>query len=297
MIDEPYAIITPAHNEAAFLPAVIESIQHQSILPSRWIIVDDRSKDETGPLIEAASKNHPFIEPVRITGSKERSVGANVVRVFETGSQFLPEDVAFIVKMDADIVLPPDYFERILAHFNKDEKLGMASGKTYIRQKGRWVLERAPDTHVYGSCKTYRKTCLKDIGGHLPLLGWDILDGAKARMKNWNTKSFRNLAIYHLRQMSTAKGIFRGRIRSGRAMYTIRAHPLFVAGKSVFRALEKPYATGLLIFMGYLACFLTRPERLNDPELAQFLRKEQLSRLLGKTRRQEELLPRKLSSD
>ena len=54
------------------------------------------------------------------------------------------------------------------------------------------------------------------------------------------------------------------------------------------------YLSSLLISLGYLGCFFSRPERLDDPELARFLRKEQVSRLMGKTRGKEELIPRKL---
>jgi len=291
-----YAIITPAYNEAEFLPQVIESILNQNEKPLKWIIVDDRSTDNTWTLINSAAKMHPIIIPVQLTGSKERNVGANVVHVFEAGLKRLSEKIDFLVKMDADVILPSDYFAKIAQYFKNDPALGMASGKTYIQQANEWVLERIPDTHVSGACKSYRSECFTEIGGLIPLLGWDILDGAKARMKGWKTRSFRDLPIYHLRQSSSARGIFRGRIRTGRAMYTIRAHPLFVLGKSVFRGVEKPYLTSLLIPVGYLASFFTKPKRLEELELANFLRHEQISRLTGKTRAQEELLPRRLDA-
>lgn len=291
-----YAIITPAYNEAEFLPQVIESILNQTDKPLKWIIVDDRSADNTWPLINSAAKTNPIIEPVQVSGSEERRVGANVVHVFEAGLKELSEKVDFLVKMDADIILPSDYFGKIIQYFKNDPSLGMASGKTYIKQGDEWVLERIPDTHVSGACKSYRIECFTEIGGLIPLLGWDILDGAKARMKGWKTRSFRDLPLYHLRLSSSARGIFRGRMRTGRAMYTIRAHPLFVLGKSIFRSVEKPYLTSLLIPMGYLASFLTKPQRLEELDLAKFLRHEQISRLMGKTRAQEELLPRRLDA-
>jgi len=295
MSESSYAIITPAHNEANFLPQVIDSIVDQNLRPIRWIIVDDRSKDDTWFVINESARIHPFIEPVRLTGSEDRKVGANVVRVFEEGLKKLTVDVDFLVKMDADIILPKDYFSRIIDHFEADAKLGMASGKTHIKLDGRWVLERIPDTHVSGACKAYRKECFNDMGGLIPILGWDILDGAKARMKGWKTCSFRDSPLYHLRQSSYARGVLRGRLRTGRAMYSIRAQPLFVLGKSLFRAIEKPYMSGLLIPFGYFASFVTRPERLADMELAHFLRREQMGRLLGRTLNQEELIPRRLA--
>lgn len=292
-----YAIITPAYNEALFLPKVIESIAGQTSKPLKWIIVDDRSSDNTWDVIQSEAQKHGFIEPLQLTGDKERRVGANVVHVFNEGLNTLDTDVDFIVKMDADVALPTDYFEIIASQFENDPMLGMVSGKTYIEEQGEWILERIPDTHVSGACKAYRMKCFNDIGGLSPFLGWDILDGAKARMKGWETRSLRDLPLYHMRLSSSARGMFRGRFRTGRAMYVIRAHPLFVLGKSAFRAIEKPYLSSLLIPFGYMACFFIRPERLDDLELAAFLRKEQLSRILGVTRGQEELIPRRYTRD
>jgi poly-beta-1,6-N-acetyl-D-glucosamine synthase len=289
-----YAIITPAHNEAGFLPDVVASIAAQTIKPVQWIIVDDRSTDATWDVLLKEAKKFDFITPVHRTGSAKRSVGTNVVHVFNEGYQHLTESVEFVVKMDADVVLPTDYFERIVQHFDQNDLLGMASGKTFIKEHGGWVLERISDTHVSGACKTYRKRCFDQMGGLIPLLGWDILDGAKARMLQWQTRSYRDLPLYHLRKSSSAKGMVRGRLRTGLAMYTIRAHPLFIIGKSLFRTFEKPYLSGLLIPIGYALSFLKGAQRLQDKQLALFLRHEQTSRLFGKTRKQEEFFSRRV---
>ena len=290
-----YSIVTPAYNEADFIPQVISSMAQQTHRPEQWVIVDDRSSDNTWDIIQNAAKEHHFIVPVQVQGDRERRVGANVVHVFEQGRAVLNKNVDILVKMDADVLLDPDYFDKIQAYFQKDPVLGMASGKTYIQRNGAWVLERIPDTHVSGACKAYRMACFDDMDGLLPLLGWDILDGAKARMKGWRTASFRDMPLYHLRLSGSARGMLRARMRTGRAMYTIRAHPLFVLGKSVFRALEKPYLTGLIIPFGYAWCFITRPERLADDELAAYLRSEQIGRIMGRTAKKEEWLPRKLT--
>ncbi len=289
-----YSIITPAQNESKHISLAIESVIQQSLKPREWIIVDDRSSDDTWQLIKKASKQYKFIKPVRINGERKRSVGANVVNVFNAGYCELSKPIDFITKMDADIVLEPDYFAKILKLFLEDSQLGMASGKTYIRENNDWILERIPDTHVSGACKTYRYECFEKIEGLIPLLGWDILDCSKARMKGWKTRSYRNLPIYHLRRMGSAKGMLRGRIRTGRVMFIIRAHPLFVLGKSLYRSLEKPYFSGLIIIVGYLASFFTKPPRLEDMELAKFLRSEQLMRLKGNQFSKEEILPKKL---
>ena len=291
--ENKYAIITPAHNEAAFLPRVIDSISRQTTRPSKWIILDDRSTDETWSIISKAAWEHTFIEPVRKTGEADRRVGANVVHLFNLGWQKLPAGIPFVVKLDADILLPENYFEMLLSRFCEDPKLGIASGKTYNYQKGKLILERIADSHVTGGCKTYRTRCLEDIGGLIPMHGWDILDVVQARWKGWRAESFRDLRLFHLRITGYGHGMVKAQIVYGGSYYAMRAHPLFVLGKSIYRAWERPYLFGLLIFIGYLMAALRREERLANPELARFMRKEQLNRLFGRTWSQEELIPRR----
>ena len=290
----PYQIITPAHNEAGFLPRVMAGVAAQTLKPDRWVILDDRSTDDTWTLIKAGARKYPFIDPVRVQGGAGRAVGGNVAHLFNVGCARIGADAALVVKMDADVLLPPHYFATLLARFQEDPRLGIASGKTYNFQQGRWVLERIPDFHVTGACKTYRLDCLRQMGGLIPILGWDILDVAQARRCGWATRSFRDLPLYHLRMTGSATGMARANLRFGRCYYRIRAHPLFVLAKALYRALERPFLASLLLPVGYLLAALGKEERLDDLALADFLRREQLDRLRGRTLGREEWWPRPL---
>ncbi len=290
-----YHIITPAHNEAAFLPRVMAAIAAQTLKPAKWVIVDDRSSDDTWKVIQAAALRYPFIEPLQVQGVPGPALGSNVVRVFNAGCARLEADPRFVVKMDADVLLPPEYFATLLARFQEEPRLGIASGKTYNQQQGKWVLERIADSHVTGACKTYRYACLRDMGGLIPILGWDILDVAQARRLGWQTRSFRDLPIYHLRLTGSATGMAQANLRYGRCYYVIRAHPLFVLAKALYRAVERPFLMSLLMPLGYLLAALRREKRLDNPTLAKFLRREQLDRLRGRHLSQEEWWPRSLS--
>ena len=46
-----YALITPARNEEAYIMKTIEAIITQSVLPQKWVIVNDGSTDRTGEII------------------------------------------------------------------------------------------------------------------------------------------------------------------------------------------------------------------------------------------------------
>jgi biofilm PGA synthesis N-glycosyltransferase PgaC len=290
-MSERYAIITPAHNEAVFLPRVISGVAAQRVRPLTWLILDDRSTDGTWEILEEAASRLDFLKPVKISGPPGRRVGANVVHLFHEGWTRLDQEVDFLVKMDADVVLPPYYFAVLLSRFQADTRLGLASGKTYTWQKKAWVMERIADTHVTGACKTYRLDCLKEMGGLIPILGWDVLDVVQARRLGWHTRSYPDLPLFHLRLTGSAQGLVRANLSYGRSYYAMRAHPLFVLAKALYRALERPFGAGLLILAGYVQAALSRQPRLADEGLAAFLRREQLSRLRGQTWRQEVLVP------
>jgi len=289
-----YAIITPAHNEARFLPKVVASIVAQKPRPVQWIIIDDRSTDETPHIIKEAAQHYDFIDPLTVSGTRDRKLGSNIVRVFNEGLKKLNSNVDYLVKMDADIVLDSHYFRHIISRFESNPLLGIASGKLFIERKGKWIAERYPDFHATGACKMYRTTCFNDIGGLISIYGWDILDGAKARMRGWETRSFPEIPIRHLRMLGTAKGIIRGHINHGRGMWAIRSHPLFVIGRTVYRAMEPPWFSGLFIALGYIYAAQKHEERLDDRELARFLRTEQLKRLMGRAFRSESIVIRRL---
>ncbi len=293
-----YIIITPVYNEAQFLPFVIQSIADQTHPPKKWIIVDDRSTDNTWSLINEAADKYPFIQPLSLSGDNTRRLGPNVVHVFTHGYRCISDDhFDFVVKMDADVVLSEHYFEFLLNKFAADEKLGIASGKTFISKNDIWLMERCPDVHTVGPCKMYRQDCFRDIGGLISILGWDKLDGAKARMKGWKTHSFRDLPVYHLRQMGGEMGAVRTYISYGKSCYYLRESIIFALGRAIYRSMERPYFSGLFIFIGYIIAFLKQEERLDDLELASFFRKEQLRRLSGITIKQEELFTEKIKQD
>ncbi len=289
--DKHFAIVTPAHNEARFLPRVIDSILSQESRPSMWLIMDDRSSDDTWAIIQAAAQKHAFIKGLKCDGAGESVLGSHVARLFTKGMAAVPRDMDFFIKMDADIILPPNYFAELLARFNSDPQMGIASGKIYIEHEGQWLQERFPDFHVPGACKMYRAACYRHIGGVIPVYGWDIMDGVKARMLGWQTRSYPDLKIQHLRMMGSRKGMLQGHLGHGRGMYAVRAHPLFVLARALYRAIEPPYLSGLLILAGYFQGWLKNEPRLQDRKLAAYLRKEQLSRLLGKHLSKENLLP------
>jgi glycosyltransferase involved in cell wall biosynthesis len=53
-----YYIIIPAHNEASFIRLTLQSLIEQTVLPSKIVVVNDNSTDETAAIVLEFAKNN-----------------------------------------------------------------------------------------------------------------------------------------------------------------------------------------------------------------------------------------------
>ncbi len=276
-----YAIITPARNEENFIEKTILSVVSQTLKPSVWIIVDDASTDATYRIAKKYAKKYPWIRVKRreTTSGTERW---SVPEIFMEEFRNLKNEFDFIVKLDADVSLPPDYFERLFEKFKENPRLGIAGGGCYQKEGNEWKLEKAPLSHVRGATKVYRRKCLEDIGGLVPYLGWDTIDEVKAWMHGWETRSFPEIPFYHHRKTGTRKGWREGRKRFAKVAYYIGYDPVFFFLRCLYRVKTRPYFLGALTMLfTYLKLCLKEAPRYPDKEFRRFIRKEQWKRLLG----------------
>jgi hypothetical protein len=211
------------------------------------------------------------------------SLGAEIV-AFKLGlSHLVLESYDYIVKLDADMRFAPDYFERLFAKFDADPKLGIAGGLLYEERGGTLEPDHDPAWHVRGATKVYRRQCFEDIGGLLPLLGWDGVDEVQAYLKGWRSQSFKDIGFVHLRPQGTSGGgILHGRTRLGLASYVLRYHPLWVLVRSLRLGSNRPYIIGGVAYLlGYARAAIIRPPRLDDMDAVRALRRAQMQRLMG----------------
>lgn len=212
----------PVHNEAAHLRACLESFIGQTRPPNSLMVVDDHSTDATAAIVREYTVAHPWIQLVERKSSPRRQPGAKVVEAFLAG---LPEDwdcFDFIGKFDGDIILPPDYFEKILESFFSRPNLGMCSGLMYIEKQGGWIYEPIADrSHVRGPVKFYSRDCFRAIGGLRPFIGWDTADVLLARFYGFETETRKDLMVKHLRPTGSGYSARNARMQ-GLALYNLR---------------------------------------------------------------------------
>jgi len=285
-----YLLITPCRDEADYIQNTIDSVAEQSVLPTKWIIVDDGSTDDTPALLAAAQKKHTFIEVIRREDRGGRAVGPGVVDAFYAGLE--TEDLSeydYLCKLDGDLILPHRYFGLLMERFEKDPYLGSFSGKIYTLHEGKLINEKLGDENAVGAAKFIRTKCFEDIGGFVRQVGWDGIDGHMCRLKGWITYSddAPDIRITHLRMMgSSQNNIWTGRKRWGMGKYFMGSALYYVLAVSFYRIFQKPFLIGGIgIFLGYMEALLGGQPRMDDPIYLRHFRNYELKSLLSGKRR------------
>lgn len=278
-----YYIVIPSYNEEAFISLTLQSLISQTVLPSKIVVVNDNSTDKTAEIVLALAKEHPFITLVNKTSEAIHLPGSKVIQAFQKGFETLDENYDIIVKLDADLIFPSNYFETIIKHFQSDAQIGMAGGFCYIEKNGDWILENLTDKdHIRGALKAYRKETFKQIGGLKPAMGWDTVDELLCKYYNWKLVTDESLHVKHLKPTG-ANYNKTARYKQGEAFYTLGYGLFITAIASAKLALMKKKP---LLFLDYIQGFW-KAKKENTPllvnqEQSRFIRKYRVQKMKKK---------------
>jgi poly-beta-1,6-N-acetyl-D-glucosamine synthase len=278
-----YALITPAKNEAKFIEQTIASVIAQTLKPEKWVIVDDGSADDTAAIVEKYLRAHEFIRLIKISGARNR-LFSNKANAFKAGLQQLAgEDYAYIGNLDADITLPPEYYENVIDGFERDPRLGIAGGIVYTKFRNRFVTgDSAPDS-VAGAIQLFRRECFEQIGGYLPLRrgGIDAAAEIMARMTGWTVRKDPNNKVYENRQTGSAtSGTLAACFNMGIRFHSLGYSPVFYAVRSIYKMTESPAVIGSLIaVLGFISAGLLQYPISLPADAVSYLRAEQMAKL------------------
>ena len=277
-----YVLITPAHNEEKFIAKTLDSMVAQTLLPQRWVIVDDGSTDRTAEIVQGYTERFRWIELFRRRQRLDRNF-AGKVQAFNAGFERLvglPFDV--IGNLDADLSFEPDYLEFLLRKFSEDPHLGVA-GTPFTEDGG---YDTAKDSfegenYVAGGCQLFRRQCFEKIGGYVPNRagGVDWIAVMSARMKGWKVQSFSEKRFHHYRTLGTAqRGTFGANFDYGERAYYLGGSPIWHLFRVVYRMPTKPIAS-IALLLGYCSAAIRRIERPVSHEMIRFHRREQIKKL------------------
>jgi glycosyltransferase involved in cell wall biosynthesis len=278
-----YYIVIPSHNEESLISLTLQSLVEQTVLPTKIVVVNDNSTDKTEDVVNSFVTKYPFISLINKTSDSIHLPGSKVIQAFQKGLETLDENYDFIVKADADLIFPNNYFETIIKHFQSDERIGMAGGFCYIEKNGEWILENLTDKdHIRGALKAYRKETFNQIGGLKPEMGWDTVDELLCKFYNWRVVTDESLHVKHLKPTG-ANYNKTARYKQGEAFYSLGYGFWITAIASAKLAMMKKKP---LLFLDYIKGFWkaksNKKSLLVTEEQAKFIRNYRLHKMKEK---------------
>ncbi|MDN3667825.1 glycosyltransferase family 2 protein [Echinicola jeungdonensis] len=268
-----YSVIIPAHNEGEYLSGLLDSLAGQSLLPQQAIIVNDHSSDQTENIIDEYATKFPWISKVNSLTQASRLPGSKVVAAFEKGLEKIDQPFDFIVKLDADLILPPQYFEKVANVFKQNPKAGIVGGFAYELENDQWELNHPMGKdHVRGAFKSYSKSCFEKMNGLRCSIGWDTIDELLCRFHGFEVITLPELKVKHLRPTGSSYSK-KAKYLQGQAMYKMR-YGLGIAFLSMAKVSWKQKKPGYLLdsMLGYLMAWLKNTEKAVNSREGQFIR-------------------------
>jgi cellulose synthase/poly-beta-1,6-N-acetylglucosamine synthase-like glycosyltransferase len=273
-------VVILAHNEQKLLGLTLCSVLNQTVPPMIVVVVDDRSSDSTFQIAQGFASRNPQVKLVRRTSESKIEHTTEIPKAFNEGLRVINDlDWDYLAKVDADMPLAPDYFERILEAFGNDDRLGICGGQT----------PNEPTIAVRGGNRVISRQCWKQVSvdGFMPEIdAEDSYVDLKARYRGWNIKLVPEAVSTHLRPTKQWPflRILRLRWRIGVTCYRFGWNPFLFLGRTIRVALfEKPRIVTLpLMYLGWAWAFVRRIKI--EEELRAYqneLQRERFSKIIG----------------
>jgi GT2 family glycosyltransferase len=221
---------------------------------------------------------------MRLEGSHTPNF-ASVVHAIEAGcGALLSADYEYIGLLDADVRFAASYYQQLIGKFTDNPKLGLVGGWVKDLVKGKLQSGRLNPKEVAGATQFFRRTCFKSLGGliAIPEGGWDAITCVRARMHGYETRTFSDVIMEHLKPRNSIYGnSIRRKWQMGVRDYALASHPMFETLKCCGRILEQPPILGALARLaGYARCQLQGRPVMLPPDVVRYVRDEQMARVL-----------------
>ena len=265
-----YVALTSGRNEERFIRTTIEAILALDPPPESYVVVDDDSTDRTAKIIS----EYEEITLLKLNNPRHETRGVNLAWALNSGVKKITKlvpDWDFLLKVDADSVLPKDYFNRIHEKFVENPHLGVSSGTPYDEMVWRG---RASD-----GAKVYRRECWDDIKHFTPGNAFDTLALIQAKQHGWVVESFPEFKYTQLR--TWRRGNLSRWVLSGRSRYFLGFpvwHTFLIA---IVYATDRPFIIGgFTMFLAHLLTAIGRLRKPHSKEYYEFAKKYAIWELL-----------------
>ena len=277
-------LIIPVFNEEQNIEKCINSILKQTIKVEQITIVNDNSNDLTESIIQKSIESNDSINYIKKDDSDQiPKPGKKIIEAFKYGLLNSIKDYDLIGKFDGDLILPSDYFEKLVIEFNNNPNLGLASGVIAINKEKKWKVENMYDkNHVRGGIKLYRKKAFDKIDGLIDSIGWDTLDEMKLLYYNYEIKVKHEIICKQMRETGKRYSNFKY-FNQGRVMYLL-GYDIFLCliGSIKFSLKEMSINPFLISFYSYLKSWYRNDRKIVNNKLSKFVRSYRYNNILKK---------------
>ena len=257
------AVVIIARNEEKFISKTLDSLFNQTLKPHRIIVVNDGSTDKTEEIV----KRYQEVEIVnRKNSGQSLQAKKELANTINTGLSKLTRDenCNFIMKLDADIILPPDYLSTITERMKSKPKIVISSG----------VIEGEYTVVPRGAGRVVKMEFWKKLGLSYPVnYGFEGYLIAKAKSLGYETPVYNDLELQTLRKTGSTyqpKSYFYYGVGMKALGYTLP----FVLIRMFELSKRKPRASYHML-KGYLS----ENHDLYEKDLRDYVRKTQYSKL------------------
>jgi glycosyltransferase involved in cell wall biosynthesis len=278
-----YIIITPAKNEEKYIELTIQSVINQTILPLKWVIVDDGSSDLTSDIVKKYLSDYPFITLVQKEKTVTRNFGNKVFAIRRGFEEVKELKYDYYCNLDADVSFEAHYFESLLSRFYSNSRLGICGGRLYDNIDGNFIIHKSQVHSVAGPVQFFRKECYESFGGYIvsPIGFIDGYAEISARMNGWKTRTFDDLKVLHYRVTGKHRGsILKHRFQGGEIEYLFGYSYIYHLIRNIKTMFDKPFFIGYLFTLsGFLWLLIKLEPKVVDKNFTKFVRKEQRKRI------------------
>ena len=277
-------VIVPVFNEEKNIKKCIDSLLKQTIKIEQITIVNDNSNDLTESIIQKSFESNDSINYLKKDDSDQiPKPGKKIIKAFKYGLLNSIKDYDLIGKFDGDLILPSDYFEKLVIEFSNNPNLGLASGVIAINKEKKWIVENMYDkNHVRGGIKLYTKKAFDKIDGLIDSIGWDTLDEMKLLYYNYEIKVKHEIICKQMRETGKRYSNFKY-FNQGRVMYLLGYDIILcLIGSVKFSLKEISINPFFISFYSYLKSWFRNDKKIVNNKLSTFVRSYRYNNILKK---------------
>ncbi|MBC2642714.1 MULTISPECIES: glycosyltransferase family 2 protein [unclassified Rhodococcus (in: high G+C Gram-positive bacteria)] len=236
MTDAKVLIVTPMHNERSNIGDLALSLSKLSFRAFDWVVVDDGSTDDSVMRLNEKGAIQRFRLEVR--RNHGMLIGGSAFSAWRHGVDAAGDLAKYthIMKLDADVRLPTDYFELVLDRFTDD--VGVAGG----------VIEnpkmREQRLHVPGPVKLYSVRAYRILEELPSAVGFDVMDEVAIQQRGLSVAVVESARFELARAIGASQGGLHGRYRNGRVCRWTGYDPLYFALHLLRYLARRPYILG-----------------------------------------------------